>query len=84
MLPRTEFVYEAIADLVADLRAATPSAAAELVSPDMLEIEAQVERARQRLVKTVSQNLKQHTRELEQLRRRLISEHGRTWQLRPI
>ncbi|MCC6709076.1 MAG: exodeoxyribonuclease VII large subunit [Gammaproteobacteria bacterium] len=66
-----------IADLVADLRAATPSAAAELVSPDMLEIEAQVERARQRLVKTVSQNLKQHTRELEQLRRRLISPQRR-------
>jgi exodeoxyribonuclease VII large subunit len=66
-----------IADMVADLRAATPSAAAELVSPDTLDIEARLQQCRQRLLKTMTQSLKRQQRELEQIQRRLISPRRR-------
>ena len=66
-----------IADLVADLRAPTPSAAAELVSPDLLDIDRRVRQLRQRLLATMTQWLKTQTRELMQLRRRLVSPQRR-------
>src|SRR5216110_3545355 len=42
-----------IVDFVADVRAATPSAAAELVSPDAIELAARVNDAEQRLVQEI-------------------------------
>lgn len=58
-----------IADFVADVRAPTPSAAAELAVPDKADLQARIERARQRL----RQGLKH--RELE-LRSRLNKAAG--------
>ncbi|MGE0861805.1 MAG: exodeoxyribonuclease VII large subunit [Gammaproteobacteria bacterium] len=66
-----------IADLVADLRAATPSAAAELVSPDLQDVAARIAQARQRLTQAVVQRLRRETRELALLERRLVSPRRR-------
>jgi exodeoxyribonuclease VII large subunit len=46
-----------IVDFVADLRAATPSAAAELVIRSRMEIESQAEAARERLVRAMERRL---------------------------
>jgi exodeoxyribonuclease VII large subunit len=46
-----------IADFVADVRAPTPSAAAELVAPDARELRGNVQSARQRLAQTVAAQL---------------------------
>lgn len=47
-----------IADLVADLRAATPTAAAELAVPVLTDLYTKVDQARQRLLYAFSQTLK--------------------------
>jgi exodeoxyribonuclease VII large subunit len=61
-----------IADLVADRRAATPSAAAELVSPDLTELSARITNLAQRLVAHMQRRLA-HTRDrLTWLDRRLV------------
>lgn len=58
-----------IADFVADLRAPTPSAAAELVTDSRHQLESGLESLRQRLVRAARYNLmvaQQHLRELSQ------------------
>jgi exodeoxyribonuclease VII large subunit len=60
-----------IADMVADQRAATPSAAAELLSPDQREWQNQLRTMEQKLQHLVQRKIADATRELEHLRRRL-------------
>lgn len=60
-----------IADFVADQRAPTPSAAAELVSPDQAAIQSHIERLRQRLERVLRQGLQQRQRTTIQLYQRL-------------
>ncbi|MHC4816614.1 MAG: exodeoxyribonuclease VII large subunit [Planctomycetota bacterium] len=58
----------AISDLVADVRAATPSAAAETVTPDGAEVRLALEGWRQRLGRGLSGKVDDLRRELEVLR----------------
>ncbi len=60
-----------IADFVADQRAATPSAAAELVSPDAAQLGAQFRDSRQRLVNQISRRLIREKERLNWLSQRL-------------
>jgi len=62
-----------IVDFVADLRAATPTAAAELACPDQLQLRQQVSQARQSLMRTMQSLLRQHAQTLDYLSRRLVS-----------
>jgi exodeoxyribonuclease VII large subunit len=56
-----------IADFAADVRAATPTAAAELAVPDQREIQAFLLSARQRMAAALQRNLEQDRRYLERL-----------------
>lgn len=60
-----------IADFVADLRAPTPSAAAELAVCDIREIFAQMDEYKQQLLQTMNQKIKQKRSYLEQIKLRL-------------
>jgi len=62
-----------IADLVADRRAPTPTAAAELAVPVMVELLQQLTHERGRLGRAAHQRLRDATLRLERLRRRLGS-----------
>ncbi len=64
-----------IADFVADLRAPTPSAAAELVSRNQLELLRQVQSARQRLEMAMDYYLANRSRRFSQLQHRLQQQH---------
>jgi len=62
-----------IADFVADLRAATPTAAAELACPDQSQLRQQVAQSEQRLMRAMQSLLRQQSQTLDFLSRRLIS-----------
>ena len=64
-----------IADFVADLRAPTPSAAAEMVSRNQLELQRQVQSARQRLEMAMAYYLANRRRRFSQLQHRLQQQH---------
>lgn len=56
-----------ISDFVADVRAATPSAAAELVVPDRLDISESIQSAARSITRTVVQNLDRLRLEVDRL-----------------
>jgi exodeoxyribonuclease VII large subunit len=62
-----------IADFVADVRAPTPSAAAEIISPDGSQLLRHVRDYEQRLVRIQRDKLTHHQRQLSQLTSRLRS-----------
>lgn len=62
-----------ISDFVADLRAPTPSAAAELVVPLKEDLEARIEEATDRLTALITQKLERRREHLEHLKKRLRS-----------
>ncbi|MEZ5482150.1 MAG: exodeoxyribonuclease VII large subunit [Porticoccaceae bacterium] len=60
-----------IADFVADVRAPTPSAAAELVSPDTIEFQARFSMLEKQLKQTVLRKLHNQQQQLDLLSQRL-------------
>jgi exodeoxyribonuclease VII large subunit len=61
-----------ITDFVADVRAPTPTAAAELVSPDRMELAAQLMAHQQRLARGVGRLLETRIQQVDYLSRRLL------------
>ncbi|MFZ1385984.1 MAG: exodeoxyribonuclease VII large subunit [Thiolinea sp.] len=64
-----------IADFVADVRAPTPSAAAELVSPDSAQLLAKTQALKHQLQRLIQQALNSHQQKLEQIQQRLQRQH---------
>ena len=62
-----------IADFVADTRAATPTAAAELASKSLFELQTQLEQIRNRLARRMDIGLQSNAQKLDYLAKRLIS-----------
>ena len=62
---------EPLCDLAADVRAPTPTAAARLVVPDLDELRAALERARQRLAAAIGRVLERDRERLARSRERL-------------
>jgi exodeoxyribonuclease VII large subunit len=64
-----------ISDFAADQRAATPSAAAELLSPDQAEWQARLQQLQKRLASQIQQKLLQNSERLDWLTRRSVQTH---------
>ncbi|WP_169081898.1 exodeoxyribonuclease VII large subunit [Paenibacillus sp. PL91] len=58
-----------IADFAADLRAATPTAAAELAVPSITELQQQLQRQQRRLVQSIRYRVQDENKKLQRLRR---------------
>jgi exodeoxyribonuclease VII large subunit len=61
-----------IADFVADVRAPTPTAAAELVSPDRVELAVQLSARQQRLVRGMGRMVETRMQQIDYLGKRLL------------
>ena len=71
-----------IADFVADLRAPTPSAAAEIVVPSKTELEHQLDSVNQKLYKTMSITLQSLNNKIESLSSRIVHPQRRVQDMR--
>ncbi|XEC92842.1 exodeoxyribonuclease VII large subunit [Paenibacillus tarimensis] len=72
-----------IADFVADLRAATPTAAAELAVPHHSELKQQIARNRQRLVQSLYSRLQSERDRLNRIRKSPLFNQPRRYLLEP-
>jgi exodeoxyribonuclease VII large subunit len=61
-----------IADFVADLRAATPTAAAQAAVPDAQELKQRLQLNARHLARAISRSFEKHMQQLDYLQRRLI------------
>ena len=73
-----------IADFVADLRAPTPSAAAELVVPDAATLKARLTQLRRRGERVLNERILQGQRQLETLRRGALQRDGERLLREPV
>lgn len=64
-----------ISDFVADLRAPTPSAAAELISPDQTDLKIRLTHYYNELMDLIQENIEEKTAVLNQLTERLLRAH---------
>jgi exodeoxyribonuclease VII large subunit len=71
-----------IADFVADMRAATPTAAAQAAVPDAEELKQRLQLNARHLVRAISRSFEKHMQQLDYLQRRLIHPAQRMQQQR--